>query len=121
MGQRNASYIEKVARDIWAATGEEQPYYPPDEASLYLGYAVLALTKGELTTSKDVHDAWSAWAAVKYDGEHRSLIPFEELTPEIQAYDDLYRDAIHMVARKTPGCPLRVPPDSGFTRGTLRQ
>lgn len=115
------SYIEEIARDVWKATGEEQPWYPPDEAQLYLAYAVLVLAKGEHTTAKDVHDAWSAWAAVKYDGEHRSLIPFEELTPEIQAYDDLYRDAIHMVARKTFGSPLRVPPDSGVMNGTLRQ
>ena len=91
------SYIETVAQRVWWETGETG-MYPANEASLWLGYAVLCLAKGEATTSEDVHDAWSAWAVIEHNGTHRSLIPFAHLSPEIQAYDDLYRDAIHRTA-----------------------
>lgn len=101
--QREVTYIEEIARDVWEASGESETWYPDNEASLWLGYAVLAMTKGADTTSRDVHEAWSAWAVVRYDGQHRSIVPFDELTPEIQAYDDLYRDAIHTVATKLEG------------------
>lgn len=97
------NYIEKIAVDVWKATGEEDDCWPYGEEALWLGYAVLVLVKGTVTTSADVHEAWSAWAAVRHSGEHRSLVPFNELTPEIQVYDDLYRDAIRMVAAKRGG------------------
>lgn len=103
MSDRQPNYLERIALDIWTATGELEPDYPTDEASLWLVYAVLALVKGTTTTSSDVHEAWSAWATVRYDGTHRSLVPFDALTPPIQAYDDLYRDAIHTVAVKRGG------------------
>ncbi len=103
MGDREWNYLERIALDIWTATGELETEYPPDEASLWLGYAVLAMVKGSTTTSSDVHEAWVAWATVRYNGTHRSLVPFDELTPQIQAYDDLYRDAIHAVAMKRGG------------------
>ena len=62
-------------------------------------YTLLAIVKGEETTSKDVHDAWSM-ATFPFDPTHRSLVPFEELTEEVQAYDDVYRDAIVRVAAR---------------------
>ncbi|HEU0164487.1 MAG TPA: hypothetical protein VFQ54_05530 [Thermomicrobiales bacterium] len=100
MPTRDLTYIERIAQDVYEiASATEQPYLA-DEASLWLGYAVLVLTKGTETTSADVHEAWSAWAAVRHNGNHRSLIPFDELEPKIQAYDDLYRDAIHAVAKR---------------------
>jgi len=104
--QRGSTYIERLARDIWEATGETEPWYPAEEASLWLGYALLARTKGKKTTSQDVHDAWSAWAVIRYAGHHRSLIPFDELEPEVQAYDDLYRDAIHFVCSPMATCAI---------------
>lgn len=103
---RIATYIEEIANHIWQETTDypSEGFFPSeDDRPLYLGYAVLALAKGEHTTSEDVHDAWSAWAAIKYHGRHRSLIPFDQLTPEVQAYDDVYRDAIHEVARARKG------------------
>lgn len=114
MADRIPNYIERVARDVWVASLEMEPWYPDDEASLWLGYAVLAMAKGDFTTSKDVHEAWSAWATVRYGGTHRSLVPFDELAPQIQAYDDLYRDAIHRVARATEGCPRRMTADDAI-------
>lgn len=97
---RIPNYIERIALDVWTASNESEPWYPDDEASLWLGYAVLAMVKGPNTTSADVHEAWSAWATVRYGGTHRSLVPFDKLTPEVQAYDDLYRDAIYTVAKR---------------------
>ena len=81
---------------------------------LYRLYAVLALTKGEAVTRRDVHDAWSAWTA-SFHPSHRSLKPFEELTPEVQELDQPYVDAIHAVARElsaaTPA-DSPAPPDA---------
>lgn len=61
-------------------------------------YALLVLVKGEDVTLKDVHDAWSVninltWDVAQY-GPHRSLIPFDELSPEVQAKDQNYVDGI---------------------------
>jgi hypothetical protein len=97
---RNPTYIERIAQDVYETAEATGQPYPADEASLWLGYAVLVLAKGTGTTSADVHDAWSAWATVTHNGDHRSLIPFDDLTPEIQAFDDRYRDAIHAVAKR---------------------
>jgi hypothetical protein len=124
MPKREATYIEKVARDIWEATDETEPWYPANEASLWLGYAVLALATGEDTTSRDVHNAWSAWAVVHYDGYHKSLIPFDELSLDVQAYDDLYRDAIRKIAARLDpdddGEPVVTSQTSDFEAGGER-
>lgn len=97
------TYIEKIAQQVYIETlptGEECTCWPAGEDALWLGYAVLALARGEQTTSQDVHDSWSSWAVQHYDFVHRSVVPFGELAPEIQAYDDEYRDAIHRVAQR---------------------
>lgn len=92
------NYLSLTAQAIRLECGESGEWDNSDDyAPLWLAYAVLATTKGMSTTSKDVHDAWSAWAEVHHKGEHRSLIAFDELTPEVQALDDPYRDAIHAV------------------------
>lgn len=97
--RRPLNYLEAIAAQIYTATGgTEYVDYPPHEDSLWLGYAVLCLAKGVETTSQDVHDVWSMWATIYHRGDHQSLVPFDELAPKIQAYDDLYRDAIHQVA-----------------------
>lgn len=61
-------------------------------------YAILVLVKGEDVTLKDVHDAWSVninqtWDHAQY-GNHRSLIPFDELSKEVQDKDQNYVDGI---------------------------
>lgn len=92
------SYIVSIAGDIYRATNPDTNVWPDNEDALWLGYAVLCLVKGIETTSRDVHEAWAAWAVMAHNDRHKSLVPFDKLTPEIQAYDDLYRDAIHTVA-----------------------
>lgn len=92
-----SNYIDRLACQIWR---ESEGDGVPDRESmpLYRMYAVLALAKGESTTNRDVHDAWSAWMA-GVRPEHHSLIPFEELKPHVQELDSLYRDAIHRATR----------------------
>jgi hypothetical protein len=46
-----------------------------------------------------VHDAWSVWRN-KTDPDHRSLIPFDDLTPEVQQLDSKYREAIIETTRE---------------------
>lgn len=60
-------------------------------------YALLVLTKGIGTTLEDVHDAWSIWQNYT-DPNHRSLIPFNELSPEVQELHRKYMEAIHKVS-----------------------
>lgn len=86
------NYIDELARDIYRRTGETDE---PSEVDLqlYRIYALLALTIGQGVMNEDVHDAWSAWTAT-HRPDHRSLVPFDALTPEVQELDSLYRDAI---------------------------
>ena len=84
------NYIASIAERLAAAL----PGCPEDLIRLY---ALLVRVKGADTTDEDVHDAWSAWQMVS-DPAHRSLIPFDELTPEVQALDTKYAQAIRAVA-----------------------
>lgn len=65
-----------------------------DEHQLLDLYTLLIIVKGEECTMEDIHDAWSIWTN-RRDSEHRSLIPFKELSEEIQEYDREYMNAIH--------------------------
>jgi hypothetical protein len=69
-----------------------------DTKSLFRLYAVLLLAKGEDVTLADVHNAWSAWTSDR-EGNHESLVPFEELPPDLTAADEPFLAAIHSVAR----------------------
>lgn len=99
---RFGAYLERVARDIYHETGGEGEY-PANEATLWLTYALLCVAKGTETTARNVHDAWAVWAIQEYDGTHRSLVPFDQLSPEVQALDIPYRDAIRRVAERHQG------------------
>jgi hypothetical protein len=80
--------VERINREL--------PGLDPALAQLY---ALLVLTKGTSTTLEDVHDAWAIWTATTR-GHHRSLIPFAELTREVQDLDQEYMDGIHRAASK---------------------
>lgn len=66
-------------------------------------YSLLVLLLGEETSLADVHDAWAVNIDSTWDkttlGNHRSCIPFDELSPEIQAKDQKFVDAIHKTTR----------------------
>lgn len=100
------TYIETIATRIVRITDDSSTMCYLDltdgYASLFLIYAVLCLSKGEATTNEDVHDAWSAWAvnAHPLGRRHHSLVPYAELSPEIQDLDTKFRDAIRLVAHQ---------------------
>ena len=92
----NPNYIEALASHIRAKI---DPSKLPREGldQLFASYALLALSKGKEVTNEDVHDAWSAWAT-EYSPDSDALVPFDQLTPEVQAEDTIFRDAIRAVA-----------------------
>lgn len=61
-------------------------------------YTLLVLTKGELTTLADVHNAWAVARNVERP-DHKDLVPFEELSAEIAEWDQPFVDAIRTAAR----------------------
>lgn len=89
------NYVQWVKRLLVEELGEE---YACEDDLLDL-YTLLVLTQGVLCDSEAVHDAWSVWTNNSAP-QHQSLVPFSQLTPEIQAYDDVYRDAIRQAARR---------------------
>lgn len=97
------NYLERVAASIASQCGDtysDSDYIMSEsDRLLWLAYALLCVTKGVETTSRDVHDAWSLWASLHFP-THYSLVPFDQLTPDVQTYDDQYRDAIHAAAQE---------------------
>ncbi len=91
------NYIDRIAVRIYrmAEKTEDSPF--PAEFPLYRMYAVLALAKGRRTTAEDVHHCWCAWQS-GINPLHHSLIPFAKLSPDVQALDDAYVEAIHEVS-----------------------
>lgn len=84
------SYIDDLAEDI----GLLVPDCPHDLLRLY---ALLALTVGDKVTMENVHDAWATWRSATKPA-HPALVPFGELSPQVQALDHPYADAIRRVA-----------------------
>lgn len=69
-------------------------------------YALLVLTKEENITLKDVHDAWSVSMNYRKQTEycpgheHRSLVPFDELSKETQQKDKKYKQGLIKIAKQ---------------------
>jgi hypothetical protein len=100
MPDPTANYASAAIDDVDA----QMPDPLPDD--LLRLYALLALTKGRETTLKDVHDAWAIWRQVS-NRSHRSLLPFAELSRDVQEMGRPYMDAIH---RAVPPASLAEPP-----------
>ncbi len=62
-------------------------------------YTMLVFVKGNDVTWKDVHDAWAVWKNNEVP-DHKSLIPYEDLTPEVQQLDEEYAHAIAETAKE---------------------
>lgn len=88
-----------MANYVTVVTAKLTELLPDCEPDLIRFYTLLALTTGANTTERDVHDAWSVWRDMT-DGAHRSLVPFGELTPAVQALDAPYAQAIRKVAEE---------------------
>ena len=88
-----ANYINNILDTIH----NELPGLTPELASFY---ALLALTKGKDTTLEDVHDAWAVWTVtVRGRPDHPSLVPFIELSYDVQELDRKYTEGIHNAAK----------------------
>lgn len=98
------TYIDKVYEMIQKETGLKS------KETLKM-YTLLALVKGEETTLSDVHDGWSMVMNYKkanppycYGHDHKSLVPFDQLSKETQDRDIKYVEAIHKVAKELKEC-----------------
>jgi hypothetical protein len=120
----SGSYVEQMRDRIVEVLGADEIEGWGENAERLLDlYTLLALTRGADVTPEDAHDVWSV-AISRTDPTHRSLIPFDELAPDVQAMDDKYRDAIvtaatapgeggaAITAAADEGMPVRIPPDS---------
>lgn len=56
-------------------------------------YTLLVLTLGTETTLEDVHDAWAIDKNFTFH-DHKSIVPFKELSREVQDLDGKYVKAI---------------------------
>ncbi len=82
----NVNYMENITNKL----KNKLPDCPND---LLKFYTLLVLTTGKETTLENVHDAWSIWQNT-INPEHRSLVPFKNLTKPVQELDELYCQAI---------------------------
>lgn len=111
------SYLDKIHQKFEDARpmdpirqkyGEEIRRYldpndlPDDHLKELLGlYGYLAMKWTDEVDNEMVHDAWSYWTAVyRKNPDHKSLKPFDELSPEVQEMDSVYREAINRVAKE---------------------
>ena len=83
------NYIQEVRRVL-----SEKIDVDSDLLSLY---ALLVFTRGAHVTWEDVHDAWSIWKD-RTNPEHKSIVPFDELSDEVKKMDQEYANAIKMTA-----------------------
>jgi hypothetical protein len=92
------TYIDRYRAVLLEELARVDPGWTPGERllDLYLG---LVMTVGEACESWHVHDMWGI-DAVHERPAHPDLIPFHRLSPEVQSWDDRYRDAIRATAAR---------------------
>jgi hypothetical protein len=84
------NYVNRIVERL-------QKRLPDCETDLLRYYALLVLTVGKVTTRQDVHDAWAIWRD-STQPDHRSLVPYDELSDEVKMLDEPYAHAIRMVS-----------------------
>ena len=89
------NYIQKAIELI----EEETKMRGTDYEGLLEVYALLVFIVGEDCTNEHIHDAWSVWQN-RTMPDHRSLVPFSELTKEVQDLDEPYRQAVIKAANQ---------------------
>ena len=65
--------------------------------SCYLDLACVSASTGNPITNEAIHDAWSIWKNT-IDNTHKSIIPYNKLSIEIQELDTPYTDAVNRAA-----------------------
>lgn len=92
------TYIDTVANKIATETNVKN-------RSLLQLYTLLVLTKGENITLEDVHDAWATSMNFRpvtpycYGHEHKSIIPFDQLSEETQNKDVKFVKKLQKIAK----------------------
>jgi len=89
------NYIQEMIDEL----SETLPGLPDELIDLY---ALLVAVKGDKVTLKDVHDAWAIWKN-RIRPNHKSLIPFDGLTTEVQELDRKYANGIAKVSENYNG------------------
>jgi hypothetical protein len=92
------SYITRIAAEIRSAV-PPQSLPASNTNDLFLIYAVLALTKGVDVEARDIHNAWAAWMSMR-NPQHESIVPYDDLSPDVKREDDPYVAAVRSVARR---------------------
>ena len=91
------TYIDKIVTKV------ENKLHIKDK-NLAKFYALLVLVKGKNITLKDVHDAWAVNMNYKnktdfcYGHEHKSIVPFNELSKEVQEKDSKFLSKLLEIA-----------------------
>jgi hypothetical protein len=98
------NYIDDIACQIGDECGIRGVDRDENGMRLLRIYAVLALSVGEQVTWEHVHDAWSAWRS-DTKPDHKSIVWFDELAPNVQSLDAKYADAIAKVAGRLRSKP----------------
>lgn len=91
-------YLDTISERIRSHIPDDRMPAENPEDLLRL-YAVLLRVKGIDVTESDVHDAWSMWIA-RDRPTHESLIPYEDLTPEVREQDAVFANAIRKAAHE---------------------
>jgi hypothetical protein len=103
IGHMPTTYISQATEALREALRHQGK--DPDKSltpALQQLYVLLLLTRGDLTTLADVHDAWAVARAVERP-DHPDLVPFVLLAPEVAEYDRPFVTAIHAAARFLAG------------------
>ena len=94
------TYIDEVIEKVQQETGLKS------KETLKM-YALLVLVKGTEITLSDVHDGWSMMMNFKeanpphcYGHEHKSIVPFDQLSVETQERDRKYMEALIKIAKE---------------------
>ena len=98
------TYIDKIYKKVQETTGLKS------KETIKM-YALLVLTKGEDITLADIHDGWSMVMNFKesnspycYGHDHKSLVPFDQLSYETQIKDEKYLEALIQIAKENSQC-----------------
>lgn len=87
------NYIERVRTRL----SVELPGLDPKLLDLY---TLLAFTESESVMLESVHNAWAVWRS-RTSPDHSSLVPFDELSPEVQELDRQHAEAIARAVKET--------------------
>lgn len=91
--KNNMNYIQEIKQDLSKRINVE--------SDLLDLYTLIVFLKGKEATLENIHDAWAIWRN-NTKPDHKSIIPFNELTKEIQEMDREYTEAIKATAEVFP-------------------